>query len=211
MTFMLIEYQRAFETLKRLRFLIFLMLVVFFAVAIAAHFVFSAQFQADSAKMEQQMMRLAELFNEKDVLDASGQLSVTGLFFNNFIASGMAVVMGGIAFLFVPLASLALNAAIVGVMSAIMSTAGIGGFFDLVVSIAPHGVFEIPALLISTAMGVALCLDISARILRKKRDRSFSALLAEIARVSVLVVVPLLAVAAVLEVYLTPALMAILL
>ncbi|WMJ85035.1 stage II sporulation protein M [Oscillospiraceae bacterium LTW-04] len=211
MTFIIMEYQRAFKFLRRLLVSILLMLVVFFAVAITAHFVFSAQYQADPTKMEQQIMQLSEMFNEKDVINESGQLSVMGLFFNNFIASGMAVVTGVVPFIFVPLAALALNAVLVGIISAIMGTAGIGGPFELVVSIAPHGVFEIPALLISAAMGIALCLDISARVLYKKRDMSFLTLLAELARISVLVIVPLLAVAAVLEAYLTPALMAILL
>lgn len=211
MAFIKMEYQRAFAFLKRLLVPILLMLAVFFAVAVAAHFVFSAQYRADPAKMEQQISQLTELISEKDLVDESGQLSVLGLFFNNFIASGMSVVTGVVPFIFVPMAALAINAALIGMISAIMATTGAGGLYELVVSIAPHGVFEIPALLISSAMGIALCLDISARILYKKRALSFLALLAELARLSVLVVVPLLAVAAVLEAYLTPALMAMLL
>lgn len=211
MTFIMAEYQRAFKFLWRMRTLIFLMLIIFFAAAVTMHFVLSAQYQTDPAKIEQQLVQLSQLFNEKDIIDESGQLSAIGLFFNNFIASGMAVAAGVVPFIFVPLAALALNASIVGLISAIMGAMGMGGFFELVVSIAPHGVFEIPALLISTAMGVTLCLDITARILRKKRDMPFGTLLAELVRIFVLMVVPLLAAAAVLEAYLTPALMAILL
>ena len=211
MAFIVMEYRRAFAFLRRLLAPLLLMLVVFVAVAVVAHFAFSAQYHADPAKMEQQITQLAELFDDKDVISESGQLSAVGLFFNNFIASGMSVVIGVVPFIFVPMAALALNAVLIGMISAIMYTTGVGGFYELMVSVAPHGVFEIPALIISSAMGIALCLDISARILYKKRNMSFLTLLAEVARLSVLVVVPLLAVAAVLEAYLTPVLMEILL
>ncbi len=211
MAYIVYEYQRALAFLKRLLVPMLLLLAMFFVVAVATHFALSAQYRADPAQMEKQMAQLAELISEKDLLDESGQLSVLGLFFNNFIASGMAVVTGVVPFIFIPLAALALNASLIGMISAIMATSGTGGLYELVVSIAPHGVFEIPVLLVSTAMGVALCMDISARLLYKRREMTFLTLLAEIARLSVLVVVPLLAVAAVLETYLTPALMAILL
>ncbi|MDF3003903.1 MAG: hypothetical protein K0S22_375 [Oscillospiraceae bacterium] len=211
MSFIVMEYQRAFAFLRRLLIPLLLMLAVFVAAAVVAHFSFSAQYRADPAKMEQQMAQLAELFDEKDVISESGQLSAVGLFFNNFIASGMSVVIGVVPFIFVPLAALAFNAALIGMISAIMATTGAGGLYELLISVAPHGVFEIPALIISSAMGIALCLDVSARVLYRKRDMSFLMLLAELARLSVLVVVPLLAVAAVLEAYLTPTLMAILL
>ena len=205
------EYKRAFSFLKRLLMPIFLLLILFFVVAVATHFVLSAQYRADPARMATQIEQLTALISEKDLVDESGQLSVLGLFFNNFIASGMSVVMGIVPFIFIPLAALALNASLIGMISAIMATTGEGGLYELVVSIAPHGVFEVPALLICAAMGVVLCMDISAWILYKRREMPFLTLLAEIARLSVLVVVPLLAVAAVLEAYLTPVLMAILL
>ncbi|KAF5032868.1 Stage II sporulation protein M [anaerobic digester metagenome] len=211
MAFIRLEYQRTFAFFKRLLRPVLLLLALFFVVAAATHFTLLAQYRDDPAKMAQQIAQLTELMDGKDLVDESGQLSAFGLFCNNFIASGMAVVAGVVPFIFAPLAALGLNASLIGMVSAIMAVSETGGLYELAVSIAPHGVFEIPALLISSAMGVALCLDISARILYKSRDMSFLAFLAELARLSVLVVVPLLAVAAVMEAYLTPALMAMLL
>ncbi|HWP52067.1 MAG TPA: stage II sporulation protein M [Clostridia bacterium] len=211
MAFIRMEYQTAFAFLKRLLRPILLMLAIFFIVAVATHFILSTQYREDPAKMAQQIAQLEELINDKDLIDESGRLSAFGLFCNNFMASGMAVVAGVVPFIFIPLAALGLNASLIGMISAIMAVSGTGGLYELAVSVAPHGVFEIPALLISAAMGVALCIDISKRILYKKRDLSFLTFISELVRLSVLVVVPLLVVAAMLEAYLTPALMAMLL
>lgn len=211
MAFMITEYQRTFLFLKRLRRPVLLMFVVFIISAATTHLTVSAQYRTDPAKRDQQITQLTELIDEKDLVDENGQISALGLFCNNFIASGTAVVLGVVPFIFLPLAIPVINASLLGLVSAIMATSEVGGFYELAVSIAPHGVFEIPALLISAAMGLTLCMDISARILRRRRDMPFLMLLAELARLAVLVVVPLLAVAAVLEAYLTPALMALLL
>ena len=205
------EYQRAWAFLKRLLRPALLLLALFLVVAVATHFILAAQYRGDHATMERQLAQLAEMIDSKELVDESGRLSASGLFFNNLIAAGMSVVTGVVPFIFVPVAALALNASIIGMLSAIMTVSGRGGFYELAVSVAPHGIFEIPALLIGAAMGCVLCADISARILYKRRDMSFLALLSEMARLSVLVVVPLIAVAAILEAYLTPVLMVMLL
>lgn len=211
MAYIIYEYQRAWAFLRRLLRPVLLLLALFLVVAIATHFILAAQYRDDPDSMQRQIAQLAAMIDSKDLVDESGRLSALGLFFNNFVATGMSVVAGVVPFIFVPLAALALNASIVGMISAIMAASGQGGLYELAVSVAPHGVFEIPALLIGAAMGCTLCVDISARILYKRREMSFLALLSEVARLSVLVVVPLLAVAAMLEAYLTPVLMVMLL
>lgn len=211
MAFIIMEYQGVYQFLKQLCRPILLMLAVFIIAAATTHWTLSAQYRADPAKRDQQIAQLTQLMDEKDLIDENGQISALGLFCNNFVASGTAVVIGVIPFIFLPVAMPVINASLLGLVSAIVTTSGTGGFYELAVSIAPHGVFEIPALLISAAMGLTLCMDISARILRRRRNLPFLTLLADLARLSVLVVVPLLAVAAVLEAYLTPALMAMLL
>ena len=211
MAYIIYEYQRAWAFLRRLLRPVLLLLALFLVVAVAAHFILAAQYRDDPDSMQRQIAQLAAMIDSKDLVDESGRLSALGLFFNNFVATGMSVVAGVVPFIFVPLAALALNASIVGMISAIMAASGQGGLYELAVSVAPHGVFEIPALLIGAAMGCTLCVDISARILYKRREMSFLALLSELARLSVLVVVPLLAVAAMLEAYLTPVLMVMLL
>lgn len=201
------EYRRAWAFLKRLLRPFLLLLLLFLAVAVAAHFILEAQYRGDPAMMRQHMSQLMAMLDGKDLLDENGRLSAWALFLNNFLAAGMAVVTGLMPFLFIPLATLSLNASVIGVLSAIIAVSEQGSLCALAVSVLPHGIFEIPALLIGVAMGCTLCLDISARMLRRRRDLPFLALLFEIIRLSALVVVPLLAVAAVIETYGTPALM----
>lgn len=211
MTAIVYEYQKVWLFLKRLLRMVLLLLALFLAVAVVTHFILAAQYREDPASMARQMAQLAAMIDSKALVDESGHLSASGLFFNNFVATGMSVVAGVVPFLFVPLAALGLNASIMGMLSAMMTASGQGGLYELAVSVAPHGVFEIPALLLGAAMGCTLCVDISARILYRRRDMPFLVLLSDMARLSVLVVVPLLAVAALLEAYLTPVLMVMLL
>lgn len=211
MTAVVGEYQKMWAFLRRLLRAALLLLALFFAVAVATHFILVARYNDDPANMQQQIAQLTALFESKDVIDEAGRLSAGGLFCNNLIATGMSVLLGLVPFLFVPLGALALNASVIGMLSAIMAASGQGGLYEILVAVAPHGVFEIPALLLGAAMGCTLCLDISARILYKQRPTSFLELLFEMARLSVLVVVPLLALAAVIEAYLTPALVVMLL
>lgn len=207
MTSVFEEYRKALAFLKRLLRPFLLLSLLFLAVAVATHFILAARYRGDPALMQQHMAQLMALIDGKDLLDENGRLSAWALFLNNFLAAGMAVVTGLLPFLFVPLVTLSLNASIVGVLSAIMAVSGQRSLYVLAVSVLPHGIFEIPALLIGVAMGCTLCFDISARILYRRRDLPFLVLLFEMIRLLVLVVVPLLAVAAVIETYGTPALM----
>lgn len=211
MEFFKSEYKGAFKFLKRLRLLILILVILFFVVAVASHYILSDIYKNDPAKMQEQIQQLMEMMESKDLLDESGQISAFGLFCNNFIASGISVAMGVVPFLFIPLIMLLINAVLIGVVSAIMSVASIGGFYEMFVSVAPHGIFEIPALLICVAMGLALCKDISARIIYRKRGMPFLQMITELLRVTVLVVVPMLMIAAVIEAYITPTLMGLLL
>ena len=78
----------------------------------------------------------------------------------------------------------------------------------LVYGILPHGVFEIPALVLASAavlrMGAALITPDRSRTMTE----SFLVLLADYARVMVGLVIPLLLLAAVIETYVTPLLLA---
>ena len=72
--------------------------------------------------------------------------------------------------------------------------------------ILPHGIFELPALCLSLAAGLCLCQNIN-RYIRKNEKGIMKPLLLNILRVTGLVVIPLLVVAAIMESYVTPAVM----
>ena len=146
-----------------------------------------------------------DMIDSSAVMDDAGNFSAVGLFFNNLRAMFMTVLYGFIPFLFLPALSLGINAVILGVMAAYYSNEGISllAFFA---GILPHGVFELPALILSLAAGLFLCQSINAYI-RHNEKGVMKPLLLNILRVVVLLVLPLLVIAAVMETYVTPALM----
>ena len=104
-----------------------------------------------------------------------------------------------------PALSLDRNAGVLGVMAAYYSNEGISllAFFA---GILPHGVFELPALILSLAAGLFLCQSINAYI-RHNEKGVMKPLLLNLLRLVALVVLPLLIVAAVMEAYVTPVVM----
>ena len=127
------------------------------------------------------------------------------LFFNNITASLLSMLYGLIPFL--PLSALALgtNALMLGAFAAIYQQQGIGlGVY--VLGVLPHGIFELSALILSCALGLLLCRTGTERIL-KKSDTPFFRRVLDCIRVFLTFSVPLLLVAALIETYVTPALL----
>ena len=133
-------------------------------------------------------------FNESiadaGIIRDDGSFSALALFGNNLRAMVMTVLYGFIPFLYLPALSLGLNAAIIGMLAALMD----GQWLLL---------FEVPALLLSLAAGLCLCRNIN-RYIRCNEKGMMKPLLLDLLRVVGLLVVPLLALAAVMEAYVTP-------
>ena len=134
-------------------------------------------------------------FNESiadaGIIRDDGSFSALALFGNNLRAMVMTVLYGFIPFLYLPALSLGLNAAIIGMLAALMD----GQWLLLLAGLVPHGIFEVPALLLSLAAGLCLC---------RNGKGMMKPLLLDLLRVVGLLVVPLLALAAVMEAYVTP-------
>ena len=129
------------------------------------------------------------------------------LFFNNVIASLLSMLYGLIPFL--PLSALALgtNALMLGAFAAIYQQQGIGlGVY--VLGVLPHGIFELSALILSCALGLLICRTGTDRLRRKKEAVPLWPRLQDCLRVFLFGVVPLLAAAALIEAYITPVLLA---
>ena len=145
-------------------------------------------------------------FNEdiagSGIVQEDGSFNVLALFTNNLRAMVLGVLYGFIPFLYLPALALGVNAAILGMLASLID----GQWLLLAAGILPHGIFELPALFLSLAAGLCLCKNINAYI-RKNEKGIMKPLLLNILRVTVLLVLPLLVVAAVMETYVTPALM----
>ena len=116
------------------------------------------------------------------------------------------MLLGGLI-LILPFLGLVVNGGLVGIVSALVSIEGSMSLFGFyVVGILPHGLFEIPAIILSAAIG----LKVSKEILSPPNNESRGHRLKKnymAALQSLPVIVILLAIAAFLEVFLTPVLM----
>jgi len=198
------EYQQVFRFFASFKKYIIFSFVFFVAVAISAYFVSMAVYADDPEAIDQYLSGFDEMIENKSIFDAQGNISFPALFFNNFTAAMHAVSMGLLPYLFMPLFSSIVNAGSVGVMMGIMHSLELGGIWEMIVTVAPHGIFEIPALVLSVAFGIKLCSDVTAVISAKKERGAVAETLGELARALVLTVVPMLLAAAYIETYITP-------
>lgn len=128
------------------------------------------------------------------------------LFFYNTRTTIVFLLMGLVSFGTLGLALFMFNIALVGGVLGAANLVGFSPFLIFAAGILPHGVFELTAVILATAA----MLKVGAQLVSPNTDKSLGeALLLSIAdwfRIFIGLVVPLLAVAAVIEIYLTPVL-----
>ncbi len=177
------EYQLAFEYIKESKKFIFAALIMFFAFALIGFFV-----PAPAS--------IVELIKQyvKDILEKTGDLSGIGLigfiFWNNFQTSLFAMLLGIVLGIF-PALVIIINGYLLGFISKIgVESEGISVLWKLV----PHGIFELPAVFISIALGLKLGMFMLKKDKRTIGDYFFDSL-----RVFLLIITPLLIIAAIIE------------
>ncbi len=146
--------------------------------------------------------RFAAMVQDLGIMDKDGGFSALLIFRNNLQATAVSILYGFIPFLYLPALSLGTNAMILGVMGGYYVNSG-HSLLIYLVGILPHGIFELPALIISLALGFYLC-QVVVTYVRKNTKGIVGAALKNIARVFLFWVVPLLMVAAATEAYITP-------
>jgi uncharacterized membrane protein SpoIIM required for sporulation len=134
------------------------------------------------------------------------QLPAPLLFFYNARTTIVFLLMGLISFGTLGLTLFMANFALVGGVLGAANLIGFSPILTFVVGVLPHGIFELTAVVLATAA----MLRVGALLVSPDTDKSlgetFLLSLADWFRVFVGMVVPLLAVAAVIEIYLTPVL-----
>lgn len=143
------------------------------------------------------------LFNGKAFLNSTGIELWLGIFFNNLVASGISILSGGIPFLFLPLFSLASNAIIIGLIGAVYQINGVG-WIPFLVGILPHGVIEIPALILGVTLGVHICNKLVKKILKRSFKGELKQATIGCLRIYLLWMIPLFFIAAFIETFITP-------
>lgn len=159
----------------------------------------------------QQAQTIVEGFMEEvqqsGLLDENGTISLSMLFSNNLQATLTATVMGLVPFVFLPLFSLAVNGVVIGAVLALSGTMGMQTGHMIFLGLLPHGIFEIPAIMLGVAMGLYLCRQMNGTLRKRPGTPRIEAVLPHLCRVAVFGVVPLLVAAAVIETFVTPLLL----
>jgi stage II sporulation protein M len=116
---------------------------------------------------------------------------ITFIFFNNLQTSFSGMIFG-VLFGIIPIMVTIINGYLVGFVSA-MSVDSKG--FSSLLSLLPHGIFELPAVFISLGLG----LKFGSFIFEKDKINSFREFFWNSIRVFILIVIPLLIIAAIIE------------
>lgn len=138
--------------------------------------------------------------------DASAQELASLIFVNNALAAFSALLWGLVPYAELTALPLGVNFFMLGALGAHYCQSGEGAAAYLV-GILPHGIFELPALVLFCAAGLHLCSCVSLRL---SGDKSISLLrtLSELSRLYLCIVIPLLLLSAIVEAYITPQLLA---
>ena len=143
---------------------------------------------------------IQSVFAGANVLNSDGTLSFFGIFYHNLRAGVLITLSGFVPFLFLPVAGIVLNSVFLGSFLGIYSVFSNENMILMIAKyILPHGIFEIPALILQGAIGAKLCVVLCKKIFRKAKNESFVYHVKGCLGSFVLYVIPLLIVAAFIE------------
>lgn len=145
--------------------------------------------------------------SETLISNTGGKITWYGIFANNIRAAFIGGALGAVPYLFLPWFAVAVNGLILGVLPAYLHRTGTSIVKTLVFGILPHGILEIPAVLISFAFGFLICRKITNLVMGKEKSSQFKEAVVSFIKVYALIIVPVLLIAALIEAYVTPVLL----
>jgi stage II sporulation protein M len=108
----------------------------------------------------------------KDIrLEGSPLVLALTLFYHNVQASVLAVAAGCVPFLFLPILDPVLNGGVLGLLVSITKHQGLDVPRLVLTKILPHGVFELTAVLYATSLGLYLSAEVGKRSMAAWRNR----------------------------------------
>ena len=124
--------------------------------------------------------------------DGLGDVQLIGfIFFNNTFVAFISI-LSGILLGIIPIINTAVNGYVIGfVINLAISKSGVISLWSLL----PHGMFELPAILISLGLGI----KIGSFVFRRNKKLTFKYYFLNSLKVFVFVVIPLLIIAAIIE------------
>jgi uncharacterized membrane protein SpoIIM required for sporulation/ABC-type transport system involved in multi-copper enzyme maturation permease subunit len=128
----------------------------------------------------------------------------SGIFMHNLRVVGISLLLAPLSFGSVPLLMPLPAMLLVGFFAGEAAFVGLNPLAFLIVFIMPHGILELPAIVLATAFGLRLGASIMSPPLGFSVTEGLLLSIADLIKVFFLLVLPMLFLAAVLEVYLTP-------
>jgi stage II sporulation protein M len=144
---------------------------------------------------------LMELINEEiftQLMSENPAIVTLNIFINNLQASTI-LFLGGVSFGLITLLILTLNGFIIGVVAEMIRQEQ--GLLFFLAGVLPHGIFEIPAFILAGSYGILLGMEVWREL---KGDGDAVAAAGTYGRKFLLLVLPLLAIAACIEGFITP-------
>jgi stage II sporulation protein M len=178
------EYKKCFEYISQSKKFIFLIIGIFFIFSLIGFFVPIPEFLYN---------KILEIIKEI-LLETENLSSVELIFyiiFNNIKSSFFGIIFGFI-FGILPLIIAIANGYILGFVS--LLSVNSEGFLSLW-KLFPHGIFELPAIFISLGLG----LKFGTFVFQKNKQKSFKNYLLNSLRIFLLIIIPLLILAGIIE------------
>jgi uncharacterized membrane protein SpoIIM required for sporulation/ABC-type transport system involved in multi-copper enzyme maturation permease subunit len=142
-----------------------------------------------------------------DLSSLQGKITAPFLFLNNTRAVALIFFAGLFSFSVLGVLLYMVNIGLIGGVFALLQLLGIHPWPIFLAGVVPHGIFEIPALMIGSAVVLYMGASIVTPQTGKSMGEVILELVADWVKIFLGVVVPLLAVAAVIEAYITPGLL----
>lgn len=144
--------------------------------------------------------RLAELTRAVEAASLPGAICM--IFWKNFKVV-LTCVASGLLFGILPVFAVFSNGFFIGVAASHASSKGLNVPLLLLGSVAPHGIFEVPAVILGGVIGMRIGFNILALFRSRQTIAGVLRVLADAVMIMVLVIAPLLAVAASIEMTVT--------
>ena len=149
----------------------------------------------------------ARIHQIPDLASLQGGIDAPSLFLNNTRAVAFIFLVGLFSFGVLGILFYMVNIGLIGGLFAAFQLLGMKPWPMFLAGVVPHGIFEIPALMIGSAAVLYMGASIVTPQLGKSMGEVILELFADWAKIFLGVVVPLLAIAAVIEAYITPGLL----
>ena len=149
----------------------------------------------------------ASISSIPDLSNLQGNINAPSLFLNNTRAVAFIFLAGLVSFSVLGILLYMVNIGMIGGLFALFELLGMHPWPMFRAGVLPHGIFEIPALMIGSAVVLYMGASIVTPQTGKSMGEVILELLADWVKIFLGVVVPLLAIAAVIEAYITPGLL----